>query len=142
MKITIEYETGNEAFSDTESINEAIKESFTDFLDRGKNNIKDINWNTVGKIYYWDSRKYIVFDGIEKTIKWIYDSFNKADTYAEKLYFTDVGYLKSEATYDNLGRGKYECYKQVFWLGVELYSSYVVNELEYELNEPCEIELS
>jgi hypothetical protein len=75
------------------------------------------------------------------TIKWVYDSFNKADELARKLYNHSVGYYNSNWNYDEIKEWLYIERQRASWWWRETVGKYEVIEFEYELNSECEIEI-
>ena len=76
------------------------------------------------------------------TLKWVYSNFRQAQAYAKKLYKSHLEYYKSEWTYDNISYTQFVALTQASWWWQEFDTGWYVNELEYELNSPCEIELN
>lgn len=75
------------------------------------------------------------------TIKWVYDSFNKANKLARKLYSNSIEYYNSNWDYDEIKIWSYKEFQQCNWWWQELVSKYEVIEFEYKLNSKCEIEI-
>lgn len=76
------------------------------------------------------------------TLKWMYWNFSQAHAYAKKLYKEHLKYYKSEWTYDNVSNTRFEALTQASWWWQVFYTGWYINELEFEFNKPCEIQLN
>lgn len=75
------------------------------------------------------------------TLKWIFDNFEAADKLAKFLYNNNVEYYKSDTTYNEVERGVYREFQQADWGWKEAVASYIVNEIEFEMNSEIDVEL-
>lgn len=77
----------------------------------------------------------------ENMIKGIYDNFNNADKLAKRIYKDMKEYFKTDWNYDTEEEGNYMVFRQAFWWWQELAYSVNVNEIEFEMNQECNIEI-